>query len=200
MTPPKELVIATTNRKKKRELVGLLKGLDIKIFTLDDFRNPPKVKEDKSTFKENAIKKAVTISRFTKRLTLAEDSGLEVKVLNGLPGVRSARFAGPAQNDKANIKKLLNLLKEVPFYKRRARFVCFVAIADRGRLIKTTNGSVSGLISLKPKGNFGFGYDPIFYYPPLKKNFAQLPSLIKNKISHRYKALKRAKRILQEAL
>lgn len=200
MSPMKELVIATRNKKKKKELLSLLKGLDIKILILGDFKNAPNVKEDKKTFKENAIKKAVIISRFTKRLTLAEDSGLEVKALNDLPGVRSARFAGPAKNDEANINKLLKLLKEVHFNKRRARFVCFVAIADKGKLIKVVNGYVNGFISLKPKGRFGFGYDPVFYYPPFKKNFAELPPSIKNKVSHRYKALKRAKRILQEVL
>jgi len=133
-------------------------------------------------------------------LTLAEDSGLEVEALNGGPGVRSARFAGPAKDDAANIKKLLCLLEGMPFHKRKARFICFAAIADSGKLIKVVNGYVGGLISLEPKGRFGFGYDPVFYYPPLKKNFAQLPPSIKNKISHRYKALRKVKKILQEVL
>lgn len=200
MSYTKELVVATRNKKKKKELVSLLKGLDVKILTLADFKCAPNVKEDKKTFKENAVKKAVTISRFTKRLTLAEDSGLEVKALNGLPGIRSARFAGPSKNDRANINKLLRLLERVPFNKRGARFVCFAAIADKGRLIKAVNGSVNGLISLKPKGRFGFGYDPVFYYPPFKKNFAEVAPSIKNKVSHRYKALRQAKKILQEVL
>lgn len=196
----KELVVATRNKKKKKELMCLLEDLDVEILTLDDFKDIPQVREDKKTFKENAIKKAVTISRFTRKIALAEDSGLEVDILNGLPGVRSARFAGPAKNDKANIVKLLKMLEDVPFNKRKARFVCFVAIANNGRLIEVVNGSVNGLISLAPKGRFGFGYDPVFYYPPLKKNFAQLSPSIKNRVSHRYKALKRAKRILQEVL
>lgn len=200
MMPRKKLVVATTNKKKKKELIALLKDLDVKVLTLNDFKNVPRIKEDKDTFKENAIKKAVIISRFTKTLTLAEDSGLEVEALGGEPGVHSARFAGPAKNDSANIKKLLRLLKDISFQKRKARFVCFVAIADSGRLIKVVSGSVSGLISLEPKGKFGFGYDPVFYYPPLKKNFAQLDPSVKNRISHRSKALKRAKRILQEVL
>ena len=200
MNQPKELVVATTNKKKKGELLSLLKGINVKILTLADFKDIPKVKEDKKTFKGNAVKKAVVTSRFTKRLTLAEDSGLEVQALNGLPGVRSARFAGPAQDDEANIKKLLRLLNKVPFSKRKARFVCFAAIADNGRLLKTTSGCVNGIISLEPKGNFGFGYDPVFYYPPLRKNFAQLKPSVKNKISHRHKALRKVKRILRELL
>ncbi|MCM8781518.1 MAG: XTP/dITP diphosphatase [Candidatus Omnitrophica bacterium] len=198
MKQRRKLVVATTNEKKKRELINLLRDLDVKILTLNDFENPPRVREDKKTFRENAIKKAVTISRFTKTLTLAEDSGLQVDALAGMPGVYSARFAGPAKSDAANIKKLLRLLNGVPFSKRKARFVCFVAIADKGRLIKVVNGFVNGLISLCPKGRFGFGYDPVFYYPPLKKNFAQLPPSVKNKISHRSKALLEAKKILRE--
>lgn len=196
----KELVVATRNKKKKKELVTLLKDLDVKILTLDDFKDAPKVREDKKTFKENAVKKAVEISRFTKKLTLAEDSGLEVRALGGLPGVRSARFAGPAKSDRANIVKLLRLLERTRFSERKARFVCFAAIADRGRLIKTVGGSVNGVIAFAPKGTFGFGYDPVFYYPPFKKNFAQLNPSLKNKISHRYKALRKAKKILQEVL
>ncbi|MBI4335059.1 MAG: RdgB/HAM1 family non-canonical purine NTP pyrophosphatase [Candidatus Omnitrophica bacterium] len=197
---PRELVVATTNRKKKKELLGLLKGMNARLLTLADFKNAPKVREDKATFRENAIKKAVEISRFTGALTLAEDSGLEVAALDGLPGVRSARFAGPSKKDRANINKLLNMLRGVPFSKRKARFVCYAAIADKGRPIKTVSGIVSGFISRVPKGRFGFGYDPVFYYPALKKSFAQLPAAVKNKISHRAMALNKVKRILQEVL
>jgi len=200
MTQRRELVVATTNKKKKKEIITLLKDLDIKILTLSDFKYVPKVREDKKTFRENAVKKAVSTSRFVKKLVLAEDSGLEVNALNGAPGVRSARFAGPAKKDNANIAQLLKLLKGLPLSKRQARFVCFAAIADSGRLIKVVNGSVSGLISLEPRGKSGFGYDPVFYYPPLKKNFAQLAPSLKNRVSHRYKALAKAKKILQEAL
>lgn len=200
MKPARNLAIATTNQKKKKELIALLKGLDVKIFTLNDFSGIPRVKEDRPTFKGNAVKKAVAASRFTRMLTLAEDSGLEVDALGGAPGVRSARFAGPAQDDRANIKKLLKALKRAPFTKRKARFVCCVAIAQKGKLIKTVDGLVSGFISLKPKGSNGFGYDPVFYYPPLGKNFAQIPPSVKNKISHRHKALKKARKILRELL
>lgn len=196
----RELVVATTNQKKRKELVSLLWGLRVRILTLEDFKGAPNVREDKKTFRENAVKKAIEVSRFVKRLTLAEDSGLEVMALDGAPGVRSARFAGPAKNDPANIRKLLKLLKGLPHKERRARFVCFAAIADNGKLIKTARGTVSGFISLKPKGDSGFGYDPVFYYPPLKRNFAELPPSVKNKISHRSKALERVRKILQGVL
>ena len=198
MNLPKELVVATTNKKKKKELVGLLKGMGVKILTLDDFKGAPEVREDKKTFRGNAVKKALTISRFTKRVTLAEDSGLEVTALNGLPGVRSARFAGPAKNDNDNITKLLRLLEGVPISKRQARFVCFAAIAYNGNLIGTADGYVNGRISFAPGGRLGFGYDPVFYYPPFKRNFAQVSSSMKNRVSHRYKALLKARKTLQK--
>lgn len=200
MSFQKELVVATTNRKKKKELVAILKGLRVKVLTLDDFGNVPAVREDKKTFRENAIKKAVATSRHTGRLTLAEDSGLEVKALKGAPGVRSARFAGPAKNDGANIKKLLRALEGAPLHKRKARFLCFAALAENGRLLKVVSGSVSGIISFEPKGNSGFGYDPVFYYPPLKKNFAELSPAKKNRLSHRYKALEKIKKTLRAIL
>lgn len=193
----RELVIATTNLKKKRELVSLLKGTGYSILTLADFDNLPAVKEDCPTFEGNAIKKALSVSRFVKRLTLAEDSGLEVEALGGLPGIRSARFAGPAKNDRANIVKLLKALDGVPPARRKARFICCAALADNGTLVKVARGSVSGLVSERPKGKGGFGYDPVFFYPPLKKNFAELPAPQKNKISHRHRALAKIKRILQ---
>ncbi|MDD5449972.1 MAG: XTP/dITP diphosphatase [Candidatus Omnitrophica bacterium] len=195
-----ELVVATTNKKKKKELVALLKGLNVKILGLDDFKGAPKVREDKKTFKENAIKKAVVLSRFTGRLTLAEDSGLEVSALGGLPGVRSARFAGPSKNDAANIRRLLKMLKGIPFSKRKARFTCFAAIAENGRLIKAVSASVRGVIALEPRGESGFGYDPVFYYPPFKKAFGEVSASRKNKVSHRSRALTKIKKILREVL
>ena len=194
----RELVVATTNKKKKKELVELLRGTGVDIITLDEFQASPRVREDKKTFRGNAVKKAVVISKFTNRLALAEDSGLEVMAMGGLPGVRSARFAGPSKNDAANIKKLLGMLQGVAGSKRKARFVCFAALADKGRLIKAVSGTVEGVISLEPKGRFGFGYDPVFYYPPLKKTFAQISASRKNRISHRFKALRKIKRILRE--
>lgn len=182
-------MIATTNSKKKDELIKLLGDVDFKILSLADFKDIPRVKEDSNSFEGNAIKKAIAVSRYTKLPTIAEDSGLVVDVLDGRPGVYSARFAGSKQDDEANNAKLLRLLEGVPFYKRRARFICCVALADSGRLIDIKKGSVSGYISFEPKGRYGFGYDPLFYYPSLKKNFAQLLPSQKNKVSHRAKAI-----------
>lgn len=198
--PKLELVVATTNEKKKKELLAMLKGLDIKVLTLNDFQGPPAVREDKDTFRGNAVKKALVTSRFTKRLTLAEDSGLEVAALGGAPGVRSARFAGPSKSDPANIRKLLKMLKGLPISRRKARFVCFAAIADSGRLVRTAVGTVSGLISMEERGQNGFGYDPVFYYPPLKKNFAELGPEAKNRVSHRYRALRKVRKYLQDEM
>ncbi len=192
----RQLVVSTTNKKKKKELIALLKNLNIEILTLDNFKNVPDIKEDRKTFEGNAVKKAVTVSKFTRSLTLADDSGLEVEALNGLPGVHSARFAGPAKSDKANIRKLLRLLERVPPNKRKARFACFAALAENGKPVKTVSGYMEGLISFKPRGKRGFGYDPVFYYPPLKKTLAQIPESVKNRISHRYKALRKIKATL----
>src|SRR3989338_6024363 len=132
----KELVVATRNEKKLRELRGYLKPLKIGLASLKDIKGAPRIVEYGSTFGENAIKKALTISRFTRGLVLADDSGLVVDALGGLPGVRSARFAGDDATDHENNIKLLDRLGCFPSGKRRARFVCSVAIADKGKIIK----------------------------------------------------------------
>lgn len=191
-----KLLIATTNHKKKEELKALLKGLNIEVITLDDVKGAPKVKEDGKTFKENAVKKATQLANYTGLLTLADDSGLEMKVLDGAPGVYSARFSGRGANDFKNIKKLLKLLEGVPKEKRRARFVCTIAIAEKNKLLKIFTGTVSGRIADKPLGNYGFGYDPVFIPNGFNKTFAQLSPRIKNIISHRANALQKAKNFL----
>lgn len=192
-----KIVIATRNNKKRKELNSLLKGLNIKIISLNEFKNAPEVTEDGKTFKENAVKKALIISRCTKLLTIADDSGLEVKALRGKPGVKSSRFAGDAGNDKKNMKKLLRLLKNVPKGKRGARFVCSIAIAKSGKLLKVIRGICSGRIAFEPRGSYGFGYDPVFIAPKYKKTFAELGPGIKNKISHRSRALAGAKAFIE---
>jgi XTP/dITP diphosphohydrolase len=192
-----ELVVATRNKKKLKEIRELLKGLDINIVSLAGFPKVPKVKEDGTSFVENAIKKATAIARFTGRLTLGEDSGLEVKALNGAPGIYSSRFARQG-DDKRNNEKLLESLEGLPLSRRQARYRCAVAIADRGGLIDVTTGTCSGVIGFRPRGHYGFGYDPLFIIPKYKKTFAQLGPRIKHKMSHRYRALKEAKRIIQK--
>lgn len=192
----KELVVATKNKKKLREIRQLLDGAEIKLCALSDFHRAPNVKETGLTFKENAAKKATRIAKFTKKFTLGEDSGLEVKALAGAPGIYSSRFAGWPKDDKKNNKKLLRMLKGVPLYKRKATYKCAVALADKEGLIKVVEGSCSGVIGYEPKGRYGFGYDPLFIIPKYKKTFAQLGERVKHMMSHRAKAFKKIKKVL----
>jgi XTP/dITP diphosphohydrolase len=190
-----DLVVATRNKKKLIELNELLSDLDFNIMSLDDFPDTPEVLEDMDTFEGNAIKKASEIYQATNRLTLADDSGLEIDFLNGKPGIYSARFAGENATDADRNKKILTLMEGVPQDQRKARFRCAVAIA-KGELTKVVTGVCEGEIALTPKGDHGFGYDPIFIVPSDNKTFAELGSEIKNQISHRAWALRKAKDIL----
>jgi XTP/dITP diphosphohydrolase len=174
--------------------------LNLQILTLQDFPNLPKIVEDGETFKENAVKKAKGIANFTGRIAIADDSGLEVEALNNAPGVYSARFAGGKAEDLENNKKLLTLLKGLPLARRKARFVCVIAIAKPDGNVYTTKGELNGLIALRPAGKHGFGYDPIFFLPRYKKTVAQITAEDKNRISHRSKALKAAKKILRSLI
>ena len=191
-----ELVIATRNEKKRQEIVELLEGLDIKVRSLSDFPEAPEVIEEGKSFKENAARKAIEVAKFTGKMALADDSGLEVDVLCGEPGLYSARFAGEDQDDEANIQKLLKLMEGVPEEKRKARFRCCVAIAKPEGLVKVVEGTCEGIIGFKSEGNYGFGYDPVFIVPDYNQTFAQLGPDVKNRISHRAKALKKARKIL----
>jgi len=193
-----QLVVATKNKKKLSEIKAILKGLDLKLLSLDTYKNVPLVVENGRTFQENAIKKAVKLARFTGQFCLGEDSGLCVDVLNGAPGIYSARFSGRDKSDIKNNLKLLRLLKDAPAAKRKARYVCAVALADKRGLIGVVEGDCFGLIAFEPKGSAGFGYDPLFYIPKHKKTFAQLGEKTKHKMSHRYHALKKAKRIIEK--
>ncbi|MFA5778907.1 MAG: XTP/dITP diphosphatase [Elusimicrobiota bacterium] len=188
-----KIALATQNKDKIKEIEKILdEGFEI--IKLKKF---PKIVENGKTLEENAIKKAKTINKLTKMLTLADDSGLEVKALGGRPGVYSARFAGKRCNYSDNNKKLLKLLSNVPCKKRKAKFRTVVAIIFPSGKLKTVEGVVSGYIATQPKGSSGFGYDPVFYYPKLKKTFAQLTTAQKNRISHRAIAFKKAKKILR---
>jgi len=193
-----KLLVATRNPKKKKELKILLKDLKITVVTLQGFKNVPHVTEDRKTFRENAAKKAATIAGHTGLLTLADDSGLEVEALGGAPGIFSARFSGKGANDLKNNKKLLALLKGVPERKRRARFVCAIAIAREGKILKIIRATISGCITDSRRGSCGFGYDPVFIPTGYKKTFAQLGPEVKNKISHRAKALLKTKKFLSK--
>lgn len=196
----KQLVIATKNEKKLHELKRYLKNIKAGVVSLKDFEKTPRIIENKKTFRENAAKKALAISHFTKGLVIADDSGLSVKILNGQPGVRSSRFAGPKKSDKENNKKLLRLLEGVPSSKRQAAFICAVAIADNGRVVKIIEENCKGLIAFEAKGRYGFGYDPLFLIPKYKKTFGQLGLRVKDRMSHRSKALKKARAFLRTYL
>ncbi|RJP27622.1 MAG: RdgB/HAM1 family non-canonical purine NTP pyrophosphatase [Candidatus Omnitrophota bacterium] len=191
-----ELVVATKNIKKFKEIKDILRGVDIKISSLAEYPDAPRIIENGKSFEENAAKKALKIARFTGKLTLGEDSGLCVDVLNGEPGIRSSRFSGKDKNDKKNNLKLLKLLQGLSPDKRRAHYYCAVALADKEGIIGITNGKCHGIIGYSEKGKCGFGYDPLFIIPKYKKTFGQLGEVIKHKMSHRFKALHKAKRLI----
>ncbi len=195
-----ELVIATRNKDKLREIKKLLKGFPVKVLSLDGFKGVPEVKEDKKTLEGNAKKKALQVSRFLKKLVIADDSGLEVAAIGNKPGVYSARFSGPGATYKSNNSKLLKSLNGVPSAKRRARFRCVIAVVDKGKMIGIAEGRCDGRIGFKPVGNTGFGYDPVFIPNGYKKTFAQMSLKKKNKISHRSKALIKSKDIIESYL
>ena len=194
----KDLVIATRNQKKKEEIARLLGFTGIKIWSLADFRNIPAIEEDGLTFDDNAIKKATIAASLTGMLAIADDSGLEVDALCGKPGIYSARYAGENAGGRENNRKLLEELKGVPFKKRTARYKCSIALAEPDGNFKVLRGECCGLIAPAPKGNNGFGYDPLFIIPNFSKTVAELSPKIKDRISHRAKAVYQAKRIISK--
>jgi len=194
----RSLVVGTHNRHKVREIRALLRGIPFEVRSIDELYDGPDVVEDGHTFAENASKKAVEFSKATGELVLADDSGLEVDALDGAPGVRSARYAGPAKSDADNTRKLLDELRQIPDAERNARFRCAIAVADRGRLVFMVDGSVEGQIAQAPRGSGGFGYDPVFFVPSLGKTFAEVPPKVKNRMSHRGQALRKAREKLAE--
>ena len=196
----RELLVATKNKGKLREIKDLLKDFKLKITSLHDYPGSPRIEEDGKTFSQNALKKAATMALYTKKLTLGEDSGLEVKFLKNEPGVYSARFAGPGATDEKNNRKLLRLLKNVPMTKRQARYRCYAALVDGEKIIDVGGGSCRGTIALKAKGRNGFGYDPLFIVPRYNKTFGELDLKIKSGLSHRARALKKIKRSLEKYL
>lgn len=194
------IVLATNNTHKAQEIKNILSDLKAEILSLKDF--PPYVipEETGKTFEENALIKAREAFKHTNTISLADDSGLEVEVLDRSPGIMSARFAGPGCTYKDNNIKLLNLMKDVPDEKREATFRCVVAIVFDLKEIKIVEGEVKGFITKEERGDLGFGYDPVFYYPPLGKTFAQLRPDEKNKVSHRSIAFKKAQEVLEKLI
>jgi XTP/dITP diphosphohydrolase len=195
-----KLLIATGNKKKLKEIESIFTGLSLEYCTLKDFPNIEDPEETGKFFSENALIKAKAYSEASGLLTLAEDSGLCVKALGGKPGVLSARFAGPAKDDNDNIEKVLCDIKDVPEGKRQAWYESAVAIVSPDGREEAVLGKVEGELLFEKRGTGGFGYDPIFYYPPFKATFAEVPQEEKNKVSHRFKALQLAKEKLSKFL
>lgn len=199
MISPVPLLLASTNLKKRKELEFLVKDLPFQVHILSDYE-VQEVAETGQSFKENAILKAEGYARQTGLLTLGEDSGLCCDALEGAPGIYSARFAGEGKSDADNNSKLLKLLEKVPDNCRGAHYVSAVAIADPSRLIGTVEGTVHGFISPELRGNGGFGYDPLFFYPPFGKTFGEVEAEMKHQVSHRAKSLEKAKVLLEKYL
>ncbi|OGV33886.1 MAG: non-canonical purine NTP pyrophosphatase, RdgB/HAM1 family [Lentisphaerae bacterium GWF2_45_14] len=193
-----DILAATKNAHKIEEFKELLGAKDVTILSLLDFPDAPEVIEDGATFEENARKKATESSAFTGLATFADDSGLEVEALGGAPGIQSARYAGPNASNEERIKKLLDNMKGAS--SRKARFVCVIALANNGEVMETFTGEVKGTISEEPRGSNGFGYDPIFVPDGYTKTFAELDAEVKNKISHRARAVKAALEFIEDEL
>ena len=185
------LVLASKNKGKISEIETALADPLLQYRSLNEFQDLPEIIEDGSSFLENALKKARTVSQSLNLPVLADDSGLTVDYLEGAPGIYSARFAGPRASDPENNEKLLALLQGVPEEKRTARFVCVLVFYEPSGRWFQTEGIWEGLIAPAPKGDQGFGYDPIFYLPELQKTVAQLPLETKSRISHRARALEK---------
>ncbi len=196
----KKLVLATSNLHKASEIRELLSNSKLRILSLEDFPELKMPEEDCSTFTGNAIKKAEAVSAYTGLPAMADDSGLEVDFLGGRPGVRSARYAGEGSSDEENNELLLKELNGVPPEKRGASFKCVIAIVIPGNAAKTVEGQCRGRIAEAPKGDGGFGYDPLFIYKPSGLTFAQMTTIEKSKVSHRGIALRKACNLLSKIL
>ncbi len=185
------LVVATKNKGKIIEIKKVLQAMPFEVQSMEDIGITVDVVEDGKTFEENSLKKAVEICQVCKAVVIADDSGIEVDYLDGAPGIYSARFGGPDATDEDRNAKLLDMLREVPLEKRTARFVCVIAVAFPDGRSFVVRDTIEGCVDFSPKGDKGFGYDPIFYVPEYDKTMAELSSDVKNQISHRAKALKK---------
>jgi XTP/dITP diphosphohydrolase len=192
----RKLLLATNNRGKAREYKSLLRGIPYEIVTPADIGISIEVNETGASFEENARLKAAALAEASGRLTLADDSGLEVDALGGEPGPRSHRYAGEGASDADRINYLLAKLRGVPEGKRTARFRCVIALATPDGRVEFFTGECRGAIATAPRGSGGFGYDPVFYVPELGKTFAELKPEEKNRISHRARAAVKAREAL----
>lgn len=186
-----KILIATHNQDKLQEIKAIMSQFPLKLLSSNDFPNLIEPEESGNSYLENAIIKASTASQSTGLPCIADDTGLEVSILDGQPGLHSARWAGVAGKDRAlaNNKKMLQLLENVPLEKRTARFICVIVLVYQKQLLLACQGVCTGRIILEPQGDLGFGYDPLFEVPEYGQTFAELSAEIKNKISHRGRAL-----------
>ncbi|PJK17451.1 non-canonical purine NTP pyrophosphatase [Chryseomicrobium excrementi] len=187
----KDILIATKNKGKAKDFESIFGPLGYTVKTLDDVASHLDVEETGSTFEANAILKAEALANELNTIVIADDSGLEVDALNGEPGIYSARYAGEAKSDDANMDKLLANLDGVPAEERTARFVCAIALAQPGKETVTYRGTCEGVIANERRGEFGFGYDPIFFVPAQNKMMAELTPEQKSAISHRGAAIQK---------
>ncbi len=196
----KELLVATRNKGKVREIADLLSVCGIKVTSLLDHADMPDIVEDGVTFRANAAKKAVVIARHTGLAVMGEDSGLEVDALDGRPGVYSARYSGEDVTDASNNALLLKELAGVPHEKRTARYRSAIALADKDSLIDVVEGSCEGIITTELRGSNGFGYDPLFLIPARQRTFGELDLAVKQTMSHRAMALRAFLKLLENYL
>jgi XTP/dITP diphosphohydrolase len=185
----KKIIVATKNKGKVRDFEQLFRNMGYVVLSLLDIPNSPDIEETGKTFKENAVLKAEGISAVLNEIVIADDSGLAIDALEGRPGIFSARYAGPQRNDEDNMKKVLQELEGNKIDERGAAFHCALALAIPTKPTIVVEGTCKGYIATEPKGEHGFGYDPIFYLPTQKKTMAELTKEEKSLISHRANAL-----------
>jgi XTP/dITP diphosphohydrolase len=193
---PALLLLASSNQDKLREYREMAAGAGIRVDLLANFSDVPPFDESAPTFAENAAGKALHYSRFASDMVLADDSGLVVPALGGAPGVHSARYAGPGATDADRYRKLLHEMEGREGDQRRARFVCVIAIAHRGKALLVVSDCAEGILTTQPRGEGGFGYDPVFFFPELGRTYAELSRAEKNAYSHRGKAFRQALKLI----
>jgi XTP/dITP diphosphohydrolase len=186
----RNIIVATKNKGKYHEIKGILTDMPFNVLSMEDMNLDIDIVENGNTFEENSLIKAREVCKLTGDIVIADDSGLEIAYLNGRPGIHSSRFGGENTTDEERNRKLLTILEKVPFEKRKARFVCVIAVVYPEGNYFTVKGTCDGYIDFEPKGKNGFGYDPIFYVPEYDMTTAQMEPKEKHKISHRGKALK----------
>ena len=189
--------MATRNQGKVAEFRELLGAIPFTLVGLRDVSIDFDVEETGTSYEENAALKATNYAKASGLLTLADDSGLEVDALNGEPGYLSARYGGPGLTDPQRVELLLRNLEQAPEQERGARFVCVIAVATQDETLTVHRGEVSGVITTETRGTNGFGYDPVFFYPPMNKTFAEISSAEKHQVSHRGAAARSAQSFLQ---